>query len=58
MNKITLTSNYQIELINGKLPWSNLIAAKDIEQAKKNETLESLCKDQPNTSLEFAKVYN
>uniref|UniRef100_A0AAF5PX10 Protein kinase domain-containing protein n=1 Tax=Wuchereria bancrofti TaxID=6293 RepID=A0AAF5PX10_WUCBA len=44
-----------IELINGKLPWSNLIAAKDIEEAKRNETFENLCKDQPNISLEFAK---
>ncbi|VDO52583.1 unnamed protein product [Brugia timori] len=47
-----------IELINGKLPWSNLIAAKDIEEAKRNETFENLCKDQPNISLEFAKVKN
>ncbi|KAL3993886.1 Protein kinase domain family protein [Acanthocheilonema viteae] len=44
-----------IELIYGKLPWSNLIAAKDIEEAKRKETFESLCKDQPNASLEFAK---
>ncbi|VDM91731.1 unnamed protein product [Litomosoides sigmodontis] len=44
-----------IELINGKLPWTNLTDAKDIEEAKKKESFENLCKDQPNTSLEFAK---
>ncbi|VDM92384.1 unnamed protein product [Onchocerca ochengi] len=44
-----------MELINGKLPWSDLIAEKDVGQAKRNATLESLCKNQPNSSLEFAK---
>ncbi|KAM3718810.1 Tau-tubulin kinase [Dirofilaria immitis] len=44
-----------IELINGKLPWSDLNIEKDVGEAKKNATLESLCKNQPNTSLEFAK---
>ncbi|VDN29317.1 unnamed protein product [Gongylonema pulchrum] len=45
-----------IEMINGKLPWSKLTRPYDIEQAKMSETPESLCKDQPNTSLEFATV--
>lgn len=54
--KLILVFNYQMELINGKLPWSKMITAKDIEEAKKKETFESLCKDQPKTSLEFAKV--
>uniref|UniRef100_A0A915PHU2 Protein kinase domain-containing protein n=1 Tax=Setaria digitata TaxID=48799 RepID=A0A915PHU2_9BILA len=44
-----------IELVNGNLPWSNLTAMKDIENAKKNETLEKLCKNQPTTTLQFAK---
>lgn len=46
-----------IELINGRLPWSDLNVAKDVEQAKRKATVESLCKNQPNTSLEYA-VYS
>ncbi|VDN04878.1 unnamed protein product [Thelazia callipaeda] len=47
---------FAVELINGKLPWSNFKSIKDIEISKKKEGLESLCKNHPKTSLEFVKL--